>query len=339
MGDLSTAPPGTPILPMVTPREAAEAKRQFQAGVKLKSKGHLDAAFGKFSSASELDPRNVTYVTAREFARQELALIALKQGNQAMQKNNEIVAMADFQRALHYDPTNDYALQRLRDSMPEQEAAAEQVRVVEQSVPIELQPDSEHQDFHFRGDSRALLTQVAHDYGITAEFDDSVKNLHVLYDIQNVNFATAMQAANAVTKTFWITLSPKQIYLLADTVDNRRNFERMGLRTFYLPELNDQQLTEMSNSLRVLLNLRFISVNKSESAIAIRAELPVLDAADQLIRSLTTGRPEVMLDIRVYAISTSFARALGTALPTQFTMFNISPGAVGRAGTKRNQSH
>src|ERR1700733_15386666 len=37
-GEVSTAPPGTPILPMVTPREAAEAKRQFQAGVKLKSK-------------------------------------------------------------------------------------------------------------------------------------------------------------------------------------------------------------------------------------------------------------------------------------------------------------
>ena len=59
-GEVSTAPPGTPILPMVTPREATEAKRQFQAGVKLKSKGHLDAAFGKFSSASELDPRNLT---------------------------------------------------------------------------------------------------------------------------------------------------------------------------------------------------------------------------------------------------------------------------------------
>ena len=244
-----------------------------------------------------------------------------------MQKNNEIAAMADFQRALHYDPTNDYAMQRLRDSLPEQEAAAQQVRVVEQSVPIELQPDPKHQDFHFRGDSRTLLTEVARDYGITAEFDDSVKNLRVLYDIQDVNFATAMRTANAVTKTFWITLSPKQIYLLADTVDNRRNFERMGLRTFYLPDLNDQQLTEMNNALRVLLNLRFISVNKGQSAIVIRAELPVLDAADQLIRSLTTGRPEVMLDIRVFAVSTT-ARTLGTALPTQFTMFNILPDVI-----------
>jgi len=332
IGEVPSAPPGTPILPTVTPREAAEAKRQFQAGLKLKSKGHLDTAFDKFTSASELDPRNVTYVTAREFARQELALRALRQGNNAMQNNNEIVAMADFRRALDYDPSNDYAMQRLRDSMPEAEETAQRVSVVEQSLPIELQPDPKHQDFHFRGDSRALLTEVARAYGVTVEFDDSVKNLRVHYDIQDVNFATAMRAANDVTKTFWVTLSPKQILLLADTVENRRTFERMGLRTFYLTDLTDQQLTEMMNSLRVLLNLRFISMNKSQSAIVIRAELPVLDAADQLIRSLTTGRPEVLLDIRVYAVATSFARSLGTALPTQFTMFNISPALLGTLG-------
>ena len=58
----------------------------------------------------------------------------------------------------------------------------------------------------------------------------------------------------------------------------------MGLRTFYVPELNDQQLAEMSNSLRVLLNLRFIALDKAADTISIRAELPLLDAADKLIR-------------------------------------------------------
>ena len=298
----------------------------------MRSKGHLDAAFDKFSSASELDPRNINYVTAREFTRQELALQALKQGNKAMQDHNEIVAMADFRRALDYDPTNDYALQRLRDAMPEPVESDQKVTVAEQSAPIELQPDPKHQDFHFRGDSKALITEVARAYGITAEFEDSVKQQRVHYDIQDVNFATAMRAANEVTKTFWITLSPRQIFVLADTVENRRNFERMGLRIFYLPDLNDQQLTEMTNSLRVLLNLRFISFDKGHSAIVIRAELPVLDAADKLIRSLTTGRPEVLIDISVYAVSTSLARSLGTALPTQFTLFNISPALLAGLG-------
>jgi type II secretory pathway component GspD/PulD (secretin) len=310
----------------------AEAKRQFKAGVKLKSKGDLDVAFDKFSSASELDPRNVSYITAREFAREELAMNALKQGNRAMLGGNEIVAMAAFRRALEYDPTNDYASQRLRDSIPEDQQPTQPVSVVEQSLPVQLQPTAPHRDFHFRGDVRTLLTQVAQAYGITAQFDDSVQQRRVHFDIQDVNFATAMEAANSVTKTFWIPLSTKQIFLVSDTVENHRNFEHMGLRTFFLPELTEQQLTEMTNGLRVLLNLRFISSDKTDSAITIRAELPVLEATDLLIKSLTTGRPEVLLDMRVYAISSSLQREIGTALPTQFTLFNISPALIAGLG-------
>jgi len=52
--------------------------------------------------------------------------------------------------------------------------------------------------------------------------------------------------------------------------------------------------------------------------------MPVLEAADRLIKSLTTGRPEVLLDMRVYAVSSSLQREIGTALPTQFSLFNIS---------------
>jgi len=325
-------PAGTAILPTVDKREAAEAKKQFEQGVKLKKKGDLDEAFSKFSSAAELDPTNYNFLTAREFTRQELAMQALQRGNQAMLDHNDIVAMAEFRRALQYDPTNDYALQRLRDAMPEQPRSDQQASVITASAPIELQASTQHHDFHFRGDSRTLLTEVARAYGITPQFDDSFKERHVHFDIQDVNFATALQAASQVTKSFWIALSPTQAYFLEDSIENRRRFSRLGLQTFYLPELTDQQLSEMTNSLRVLLNLRFISVNKDASTISIRAEAPLLAAADELLKSLTTGQPEVLLDLRVYAVSSTFARSLGTALPTQFTIFNINPSLVAGLG-------
>ena len=322
----------TTILPTVSKREAAEAKRQFQEGVKLKKKGDLDQAYAKFASASELDPSSYDYSTAREVTREELAMEALRKGNKAMLDNKDVVAMAAFQRALQYDPTNNYAIQRLRDSIPQEAQADQQLSVVEQSAPIELRPNPQHHDFHFRGDSQTLMTELTRAYGITAEFDDSFKQRRVHFDIQDVNFATAVQAADEVTKSFWIALSPNQIYFLADTVENRRQFERLGLETFRVPDLDEQQLTEMNNALRVLLNLRFINVDKAQSTITIRAELPILRAAEQLLQSLTTGRPEVLLDMRVYAVNATFARSLGTALPTQFNLFNISPALIGGLG-------
>lgn len=320
------------ILPRASKREASEAKKQFEAGLRYKKKGNLDEAFTKFSSASELDPRDVDYVTAREVTREELAMKALQAGNKAMLANNTIVAMGDFQRALQYDPTNDYARERLRDAMPETPQFSQPVSIVEQSKEIVAQPEPQPHDFHFRGDSKTLLTDVTRAYGINAEFDESVKAQHVHYDIQNVDFATAVEAAEDVTNTFHITLSPKQVLFLADNVANRRQFERMGLQTFYLSEFTDQELTQMVNSLRVLLELRYISSDKAQSTITIRAPWPVLDAADHLIQSLTTGRPEVLLDMRIYDVSTMLSRALGTALPTQFTMFNISPALLASLG-------
>ena len=96
---------------------------------------------------------------------------SLTRGNKAMLDHNEIVAMAEFRRALEYDPTNEYAVQRLHDAVPIEQEPAEPVSVVEESAPIELQPTPKHQDFHFRGDSKAMLTDVARAYGITAQFD------------------------------------------------------------------------------------------------------------------------------------------------------------------------
>ncbi|MFI5117343.1 MAG: hypothetical protein ACHP8B_11680 [Terriglobales bacterium] len=316
------------------PKDVAKAKRQFKAGVKLKSAGQMEAALEKFELAANLAPHNVEFLTAREFTRQQLVMQFLKQGNQAMLDHDEIVAMADFRHALEFDPSNEYALQRLRDSMPvDEEPVSRNMRVVEQSTPIEVQPTAKHQDFHYKGDGKGLLTQVAQAYGITAQFDDSVQPKRVRFDIEDVSFATAMEVATRVTKTFWVPLSAKQILFAADTVEYRRNYQRMSLRTFYLPDLaTDQELTEMTNSLRVLLNLRYIAPDKAQSTISIRAEEPVLEAAGQLLESLAGGRPEVLLDMRVYEISSSFLRQLGTTPPAQFTLFNISPALIAGLG-------
>ena len=333
----STMPPGTSIVPTETPKERAQAQRAFKEGMKLKSAGKLDQAFDKFERAAELNPHNVDYITAREFTRQQLVMQALERGNKAMAENKEIVAMAEFRRATEYDPTNDFAIQRLRDSLPEDmQPESQRMRVVEQSTPIELMPSEAHHDFHFRGDARTLLTQVAQTYGVVAEFDDSVQQRRVRFDIEDVNFATAMDAATHVTKTFWVPLSSRQMLFAADTVENRRNLERMSLRTFYLPDVSsDQQLNEMMNSLRVLLNLRYIAAQKSQQTITIRAEQPLVEAAARLLESLSSGGPEVMLDMQVYEVSLRLARQIGTALPTQFTMFNINPSLTRWPRSKR----
>lgn len=323
------------VLPAApTPQAVAEAKKEFKAGMKLKSSGNREAAFKKFEQASRLDPRNVEYVTAREFARQQLVMAALERGNKAMREKRDVAATAEFRQALEFDPTNEFARQRMKDSIWEGNAKpSRNLQVVQKSIEIFVLPSPDRKDFQFRGDAKTLITQVAKAYGITATVDDSVQARRVRFEIQNVNFATAMEAATRVTKTFWIALSGSQMYVVADTLENRRNFERLAIRTFYLSDVaSTQELADMVNALRVILEIRFVVQDPSASTITIRAPLPVVEAATKLIESLAGGRPAVTLDVRVYQISSSLVRQLGTQLPNQFTMFNISPALIAGLG-------
>ena len=119
------------------------------------------------------------------------------------------------------------------------------------------------------------------------------------------------------------------MYVVSDTAENRRNFERMALRTFYLSDiLTPQELMDTVNALRVLLDIRFVQQDATESTITIRAPLPVVEAASQLIESLAGGRPQLMLDVRVYQISSSLVRPMGTQLPTNFNVFNLNPALL-----------
>ncbi len=317
------------MLPSEDAKSASRAKRDFESGLKLKSSGKLDAAFVKFEAAAQLMPRSVEFITAREFTRQELVMQAIQRGNKALLENKDIVAMAEFRQALEYDPTNDFARQRLKDSISSDLGSSKILRMVESSNEVSLQPSAALHDFHYRGDGKTLLTQAAQAYGLTAILDDSVQPRRVHFDVQDVNFADAMELATRVTKTFWVPLSPHQLYLAADTAENRRTFERMSLSTFYLTELmTPQDLVELQNILRVLLDIRFIVQDPAESTITIRAPQPLLEAATQLIESLNVSRPEVLLDMKVYQISSSLMRQLGNNVTTQWTLYNISPALL-----------
>ena len=315
------------VPPPPTGRDIAIAKRQFATGAKLQAAGKTQAAFEQFEQATQLDPRNVEYLRAREVTRQQLVMAALERGNQAMLAQHEVAAAAEFRRALEIDPTNQFARQRLSDSSwaPDR-VPSKTLEVTKKSIDVRLSPSTERKDFHYRGDSKTLLTQIARAYGITATIDDSVQTRQLHFNIDNVTFAEAMEAATRTTKTFWIALSGSQMYVVSDTADNRRNFERMAIRTFYLSDiLTPQELMDTVNALRVLLDIRFVQQDAAASTITVRAPLGVVEAASQLIESLAGGRPQLMLDVRVYQISSSLVRQMGTQLPTNFNVFNISP--------------
>ncbi|MBV8051279.1 MAG: hypothetical protein JOZ80_08835 [Acidobacteriaceae bacterium] len=332
-----TSPAGSPCNP--SKEDLKKAATAFSRALKLEKQKRLDEAYEQFDAAARLVPRDLNYLTALAVTREELVSVHLKKGSDDLTADRQIEAQAEFRSALALDPDNAFAQQRLQESLnhsrPDSSAAA---RLIEQSPEIHVLPNTEHQTFHFRGDSQQLLTTVARAFGITAELDDSVPSKHVQFNLDDADFNTAMQAAGEVTGTFWTPLSEKQVLIAKDSQANRRLFERMAMRTFELSAANTpQEMQEIVNLLRTIFEIRYVQ-QRAPGTIIVRAPTNTLDAATGLLEGLGRSRPQVMLDIQVFEVDHQLTRNMGVHIPDTFHLFNIPAAALLALGGQSLQS-
>ncbi len=326
------------------PKKDLKAARQaFARGLKLE-KSHnenlqnLDEAFYEFEEASRLVPQNVEYLTAREMTRQHLAGMHLERGNSDLLKGRQVEALAEFRTALNLDPQNEFAQQRISDALgPVPVHTASPPQMVASTDALAAKPINGHHDIHYRGDSRGLLTAAASSYGLTVVFDDTFPSRRVRFDMEDADFATAMRAASAVTKSFTVALEETVLFACADTPDNHRLYDRMGMRSFYISGGSPQDLNELMNSLRTLFEFKFASLNAASSTITLRGPQGTLEAATQFLGQLNSPRPEVMLDVKVFQVSHTYTRNIGLHVPNNFNLFNIPVAALAALGGQNIQ--
>src|SRR4029077_2164428 len=150
------------------------------------------------------------------------------------------------------------------------------------------------------------------------------------FNLEDVDFYTAMRLAGVVTKTFWSPLEDKQVLVAAESTENHRLFDRMGMRTFYVPDASTPtELTDLVNVLRTLFELKFVTSEPQNSTIVVRAPVNVLEPASRFMEELGSGHPEVMLEVRVFEVSRTLVNNFGLQIPNQFNLYNIPVAALG----------
>lgn len=320
----------SPAAQAATAGDSKAARKAFNQALKLQKEKREAEAFAKFREAAELDERNLEFVTAREIARQQLVFSHLQAGNTALLKNDRIQALASFRAATDLDPSNKFAMERLLQAQREPaEKPSRLLQIVEQSEEIELRPDAGRRAVQFRGDTRGLLEQVARSFGLVPTFDENFSARPVNFKLDDADFPTAITLACRFAKAMWTPLSEKQIFFAADTAENRRQFGRMSLRTFYLPDISTpQEMNEVVSVFRGMFDIRYIIPNAGKSTLSVRAPKQTLDAATLWLDKITGGRPQVMLDVRAYQVNQTMLRNLGISLPLQLQVFHIPASAL-----------
>ncbi|MGC1450484.1 MAG: type II and III secretion system protein [Candidatus Sulfotelmatobacter sp.] len=326
---------------IVSKQELKEARKAFEKGAKLRDQQRMEEAFAQFDKATRLAPQDVQFLTAREVMKAQLVFQHIERGNALMLENARARAAAEFRAALDLDSDNQFARERLDEASralaPELPRALP-VRL-EDSGEIHLDPRSDLATFHYSGDVRGMFTQLAAAYGVTAQFDDSVQARQVRFNVDDVEFFTALKLACWVSKTMWAALDAHQMLIAADTSENHKQFDRMSLRTFILPpHSTPQEATDLVTTMRNMFDLRFVSSGQIADTVEVRGPQPLLEACSKLLEQLSDEKPQVMLDVRVYQINHQLARDIGVHIPNTFNLYNIPAAALaGLAGQNIQQ--
>jgi type II secretory pathway component GspD/PulD (secretin) len=309
----------------VSKKDRQAASKEFSRASELQKSGHIEEALESMSHAVDLFPGNVEYLTAREMLVQQLVGNYLTQGDRLAQTGNNAGAAQKFRQALAMDPQNGYLQQRLHDvSPPEDPDRRNTLELLASVDQIDLMPAKGTKSIHVRGDTRALYSQIGQAFDVSVRFDPGVVAKSVRFDLDDVDFHTAMNLAGKMTRTFWAPASNHEIIVAPDTQDMRRQYERLSLRTFYLGNAaSPSDLTDMANVLRNIFEMRIVNVETAQNAITVRAPRATVDAASALIENLMGARPEVMIDVQALEYDTNKTAQYGLSLPTSFEVFNV----------------
>jgi general secretion pathway protein D len=321
----------TPATCGVSKRELQQGKRDFARGLKLQKAGKSAEAFDVFDAAARVVPRNLEYATVREVVLQKLVYEHVQKGNSLLLGHKDIAAAAEFRQALQLDPSNSFALQRLADAAALKPLPGpHKFQVQDDPGELRLQPQNDsRQDFHVRGDTRAVYEAIGKAFGVAPQFDETVVSRPLRFDLEDADFQTAIRLAGLMSKSSWTPLSGREFLVFADNAQNRARFERMSLRTFFVPDAaTPQDLTEIVNVLRSVFEIRYITTQAATSTLVVRAPRPILDAATFFLASLDQSRPQVMLDFQVYEVSRSLMRSFGLTLPLQWQTFSLNSAAL-----------
>ncbi len=307
-----------------------QSKELLQRAIRLASNREtMPAAFGLLEESTALNPADTASITAREFVRQELVAEHMERGNALMENSQPTQALDEFRQALALDASNAYATQRVNDATAMTSKKNYAPPIFDFGSEPELKPKAGKQNFTMRGDTRQLITTIARAFGLTVTFDVSFSPHPTKVDLQNVDFQTAMDIACKLSKCFYIADSAKEMIVANDTQDTRRNLERVSVKSFYIPsEAGAQQLPEISNIVRQLLELRYIATDASQNTLTIRAPKKTLEAAQMIIDTMTGARPQVLLEVRVMRLDENSSKQIGINYPLQFTMFNLNTEAA-----------
>ena len=313
-----------------------QTNTEFEEGRKAEALQDYDTALVYYQRAAQANPTDAEYKLREMHMRYAAASWHMEQGRRAAQKADLQLALSEFEKAAAIDPSNMAAEQQAKSTAelltavnnmekPEPDGSAEDEKEM-LAGPPQLKPLSQEPlNLKMTNDSKVVFETMAKLSGLSVIFDPDYVSHRVTVDLPGVTLEQGLDAVSFESKAFWKPLTSSVIEVAPDNAQKRKDIEDEVVGTFYISNsLTQQDLTEIVNGLRQLLDLHRVQQVNAQNAIVIRDTPDKLELAAKIIRDIDKAKPEVLLHVQVLSADRDRLRQLGI-LPGQNVSLTFNP--------------
>jgi general secretion pathway protein D len=314
--------------------------QDFDQGRKAEAIEDYDTALVHYERALRSSPMNAEYKLRTDHMRFTDGQYHLERGEKALKAGDLQTAAGEFEKARGVDPSNAAADQELKKTMdliaakgaaangtPASTAPPDDTELL--TGPPELKPLSrEPVNFKMTNTAPAIFETIAKIAGLSVIFDPDFTNAphRITIELPNVTLEQALDTVAMASKAIWKPVTSNVIFVAADSAAKRKDIEDEVVRTFYVTNtIVPNDLTEIANGLRTLLDIRKVQAVASQNAIVVRDTPDKVLLAEKVIRDLDKAKPEVLIHVQVLTANRDRLRDLGI-LPGQSISVGFNPG-------------
>ncbi|MCB1037468.1 MAG: hypothetical protein KDD47_26795, partial [Acidobacteria bacterium] len=314
------------LILVVTSLAGCSSYQSFRKAELAAQQEDWDQAVLYYMEAVEREPDNLGYRSALLRTKIRASQDHFKKGKQYHEAGVLQRAMVEYQQAVQLDPTNQYAqaeLERVREeirALEEERTPSDTIDELKKKTrgarpqPPTLNPKSEDPidlDFPQPTSIKDIYRALGKAFGINVLFDPNLKDQEISISLKDVTAQDALEVIMRAAGHFYKVQDEHTIIVVADTPQNRRNYEDLVIQTFFLSNADIKQVLTM---LRSLVDAKKIATNDQLNAIVLRDTADKVKVAEKIIESNDKAKAEVVVDVELLQINTTRLQELGLDL-------------------------
>ena len=305
--------------------------------------GDWDAAVYHYLEALTEDPTNVEYRMQLIRARQRAAQEHFRRGTTLKEIGQLRAAREELVMATQLDPTHQIAEQELqklerdlailagpngRETLDEMKRRAREAKV----TPPILDPRSDEPitlNFPKPKPIKEIYQALGKAYGFNVLFDPKLRDDELTIELTEVTAEQALEIVMQAAGHFYKVLDEGSIIIADETPQNRREYEDLVIKTFFL---SNADVKDVDKLLRSLIEARRLATNEQLNSITLRDTADKVAIAERLITIADKAKAEVLVDVELLQLNKGNEKTFGSMLSAYASTVSVNGDRLGVTG-------